>query len=86
MSKRNTLIMFRVDTRGDDNLRALDRCLILADAHLERGGRVVFALGHDQRSARSLVVARGLDTITITAAGQRSIKVFRVEVRLDPGG
>jgi spore coat polysaccharide biosynthesis predicted glycosyltransferase SpsG len=68
MSKENALIMFRVDTRGSKGNRALLRCLILAEAHIQRGGRVQFALQQDQRTARNIIAARGLQEVAIRGA------------------
>jgi len=66
MSKENALIIFRVDTRGNKGSRALQRCLILAEAHIARGGRAQFAIQQNQQSARTLIAARGLQEVTIT--------------------
>ncbi len=66
MSKENALIIFRVDTRGSKGNRALQRCLILAEAHMRRGGRVQFAVQQNQQTARNLIRARGLQEIAIS--------------------
>tara|TARA_R110002073_G_scaffold245044_3_gene407396 strand:+ start:55620 stop:56675 length:1056 start_codon:yes stop_codon:yes gene_type:complete len=68
MSKENALLLFRVDTRGSQGNRALLRCLILADAHIQRGGRVAFALQQSQKTARNFIAARGLEAVTISGA------------------
>ncbi|MCP4445802.1 MAG: hypothetical protein GY811_10735 [Myxococcales bacterium] len=67
MSREDTLIIFRADTRGTRGDRNLRECLILAEAHTQQGGRAQFALNQDQRTARTIVTARGLGAIAIDA-------------------
>jgi len=72
MSHTNTtdhLLIFRVDTREKEKgARALERCLILAEAHVARGGQVAFALGEAQGAASEVIAARGFRRIPITAS------------------
>ncbi len=66
MSKSNALIIFRVDTRGAAGKRSLERCLMLAAAHQQRGGRAQFAIQQNQQTARNLIAAKGLAELTIS--------------------
>ncbi len=60
------LIIFRVDTQGEKGTLALQRCLLLAEAHVARGGQVQFALGDTETAASEIVAARGFSKISIS--------------------
>ncbi len=71
MSRTNStdrLMFFRVDTQGEKGARALERCLILAEAHVARGGQVQFALGESQTAANEIIAARGFCRIPISGS------------------
>ncbi|MBL4633565.1 MAG: hypothetical protein JKY56_06825 [Kofleriaceae bacterium] len=59
------LIIFRIDGRGAIGRRSMERCLYLATAHEQRGGRAHFALNERDDEIESILGQRGIGVSSI---------------------